>query len=156
MDINKYNTKVRQEMSDKYVDCSKKLSKLRREVDDISKKLNDGRDYIPYNEYTRLENLLKDLMNRISTLIIEQNIWDQAREICLNTSDEMCPKDTYNSDTLEIKATVWYAGDDVFIESRYVYENKTEKYLEQTLKDILEEAGVKENSKVDVTITTNK
>lgn len=148
MDIHKYNTQVRQSMSDAYVECSKELNKLKNELNDICIRLEEGFHTIPHSQWIDLSREKDYLMRKIETLITEQNTWDEAREICLNIADEMCNKDTFKSDLIYIKGTIWYTGDDIFIECK---NPETGKYDENTLIDILKDI-VKENSKVSITI----
>lgn len=65
--------------------------KLRTEQLEIEKKLNDPNTkvQVSYAEYEELKKKEKELETAINKLRIEQNIWDQAREICMNIADEM-------------------------------------------------------------------
>ena len=44
---------------------------------------------VSYAEYEELKKKKKELEAAINKLRIEQNVWDQAREICMNIADEM-------------------------------------------------------------------
>lgn len=42
-----------------------------------------------YAEYVELEKKEKELEAAMNKLKIERDVWDQAREICMNIADEM-------------------------------------------------------------------
>lgn len=92
MDLNRYNTRVRQAMSDAYVDCSKRRNKIRHEFNQLQEKLENEKEIIPYAEYKRLCRKLEDLEKEYERLRIEWMTWDKAREICMEIADEMCEK----------------------------------------------------------------
>lgn len=54
--ITKYNTAVRQAMSDKYVECTKKKCAVSREMIEIYRKLKDGEESLSYREYMELSD----------------------------------------------------------------------------------------------------
>ncbi len=91
MKMEKYNTRVRQAISERYVVATKEKCKLSKEYEDIFVRLQSGeeKDKLSYNKYIELEQKADELNRKISELKIEINIWDQAREICLNIADEM-------------------------------------------------------------------
>lgn len=84
--MNKYNTAVRRAMSDKYVDCVKHKNEAWRKINELDSK--EGRK-LPYEEYIKLQKDLDFYEQTHRRLRIEQNIWDQAREICMEFADEM-------------------------------------------------------------------
>ena len=92
MDLNRYNTRVRQAMSDAYVYCSKRRNKIRHEFNQLQEKLENEKKIIPYAEYKRLCRKLEDLEKEYERLRIEWMTWDKAREICMEIADEMCEK----------------------------------------------------------------
>lgn len=148
MDIHKYNTQVRQAMSDKYVECSKRRNAISKEILSIKQKLVQEMYTITHIEYTKLKSEIEKLNNEYTRLTVELKIWDQARELCLDTADEICSKSTFESDLIHIKGTVWYAGDSIFIESK---NPKTMEVEENTLLEIFKD-NVKENSKASIII----
>lgn len=89
--MEKYNTRVRQAISERYVEATKEKCRLSREYDKIFVKLRDGevKNELTYNKYIELEQKAKELEKKISDLKVEINIWDQAREICLDIADEV-------------------------------------------------------------------
>ena len=92
MDLNRYNTKVRQAMSDSYVDCGKRRQKVRKELDEVKEKVGNGQETISYAEYNRLVAKAVELQREYDKLKIEREVWDMAREICMEIADEMCEK----------------------------------------------------------------
>ena len=89
IDINIYNTRVRQAISNEYVKCSKYLEATREEFNTISMKLGNEYRTISHIEYETLINKLKPLRHKIDGLRIELDTWGKAREICLDIIDEM-------------------------------------------------------------------
>lgn len=87
--INKYNTAVRQTMSDKYVECTKRKCAISREMIEIDRKLKDGEESLSYREYMELSSRYTSLSEEYKRVSFELDIWDQAREICLELADEM-------------------------------------------------------------------
>ena len=147
MDILKYNTRVRQAMSDSYVDCSRQINSLEKEMDGIITYLEENDSTIPYTEYLKLLDKKDRIESQIENLRIERNVWDKAREICLDVADEMCDKSEFKSDISYMKGIIWYAGDVIFIETK----NHDGLIREKVLVDILKE-NIKENSKVHIII----
>lgn len=84
----RYNTKVRQAISDAYVDTSKEKSKLSVRLWDIVDSLENNKDTMTYSEYVALRKEAADIEKQIERLSIELDVWDRAREICLNVADE--------------------------------------------------------------------
>lgn len=85
----KYNTKVRQAISDKYIECTKIKGEVLRQLEEIAQRLANEKDKLTYSEYLNLKSKAGYLENRIKELNIQIDIWDEAREICLNVADEV-------------------------------------------------------------------
>lgn len=87
----KYNERVRQVISDKYVEYSNMYSAAQKKCAEIESRLRDRttKKTLSYEEYIDLERCLNRLLEEIKTLEIQIDIWDAAREICLDVSDEM-------------------------------------------------------------------
>ena len=90
MDKNRYNAKVRQAMSDKYKETSKKKAELENELYAISLQLtkDEIKKTMAYSEYMELNRLTKVIQTEIDRLNIESDVWDKAREICMDIADE--------------------------------------------------------------------
>ena len=88
MDINAYNTRVRQAISDAYVTCSKEKIEREKEHLAIIERLQNEKFTLPYHDYMALKEMALRLTDEIFILSIQKDIWDQAREICLNIADE--------------------------------------------------------------------
>ena len=88
MDINKYNTRVRQAISDNYVEYSKTKSMLVRERVNAVERLKLEEKTLSYKDYISLQERADRLAKEIEELNIQIDIWDKAREICLNIADE--------------------------------------------------------------------
>lgn len=93
MDINRYNTRIRQAISDKYVECNKRKQEISKKSLELQSKLSrymDGKEILTYQEYTDLHSSLGMLHHEDDMLDIQIAVWDEARELCLNIADEMC------------------------------------------------------------------
>ena len=90
MDINKYNTRVRQAMSEQYVSVSKEKTKLENELYAISMQLADPnvKANISYLDYMNLKAKEERMQIKVARLKIEREIWDKARDICIEIADE--------------------------------------------------------------------
>lgn len=87
--IEKYNTQVRQAISDELIKCNILKAKAMKEYEDIAIKLANYDDDLTHNEYLNLSHRGEFLQRKIEDLGIESDIWDKAREICLNIADEI-------------------------------------------------------------------
>ena len=88
MDNNKYNTRVRQTISDNYVEYSKTKSMLVRERVNVVERLKLEEKTLSYKDYISLQERADRLAKEIEELNIQIDIWDKAREICLNIAEE--------------------------------------------------------------------
>ena len=88
MDINKYNTRVRQAISEEYVRCSKRKQEYMVQHACVVARLASETDTLPYREYKRLEDEREFLVRMQQVEDIKLDVWDMAREICLNIADE--------------------------------------------------------------------
>lgn len=89
MNIDYYNTRVRQAISDEYVKCSKKIEEYEREYAVTTARLASEKDSLSYSEYKQLEDRCDFLRKMREVQAFKLDVWDQAREICLNIADEM-------------------------------------------------------------------
>ena len=83
---NKYNTRVRQAISDKYVKYSKYRAEVREKLDEVLLRLHD--DSILHSEYNSLMDSNHWCEKRLEELNAYVDAFDQAREICLNIAEE--------------------------------------------------------------------
>ena len=98
MDTNRYNTKVRQAMSNKYKETSKKKADLENELYLVSHQLssNEAKNTKTYKEYLDLRQKAETIQREINRLSIEREIWNKAREICMDIADEEARKENAN------------------------------------------------------------
>lgn len=87
--MQKYNTRVREAVSEEYVKSSKKKSQLQREYEKVLERLNTEASKLCYNEYITLQKREEDIKRQYEDEQVRLDIWDQAREICLNVADEV-------------------------------------------------------------------
>ena len=82
--VNKYNTRVREIVSDIYVGYSKDKQETLKTLRKVQTKLDNEDGKLTYNDYIKLS-----LQDKIKELEIRIDCMDLVREICLNTSDEL-------------------------------------------------------------------
>lgn len=87
--VKKYNTKVRQAISDEYVRCSKQKAEMEKECEKIALQLANDNGILTHKQYLKLSGDAEHLRRKIEDLGVELDTWDKAREICLNIADEM-------------------------------------------------------------------
>ena len=87
--LNRYSTLVRQAMSDKYVECAKRRSELYREGFIIYNRLEKEQDTLSYRQYMELKAELEQVRQQEHDEIVKRDVWDQAREICMECADEV-------------------------------------------------------------------
>lgn len=88
MNINKYNTRVRQAISEEFVKCSKRKQECLMNLSVVLRRLASEKDTLLYSEYMRLEKEKDCLMKELQAEEIRLEVWDMARELCLNIADE--------------------------------------------------------------------
>ena len=87
--LNRYSALVRQAMSDKYVECAKRRGELYREGFIIYNKLEKEQDTLSYRQYMELKAELEQVRQQEHDEIVKRDVWDQAREICMECADEV-------------------------------------------------------------------
>lgn len=88
MNINKYNTRVRQAISDEYVKCSKRKQEIFQRINDIESELKDKGESLTRKEYKDLVKERYSLLELYKLEDVKLDVWDKAREICLNNADD--------------------------------------------------------------------
>lgn len=87
--VKKYNTKVRQAISDEYVRCSKEKAEAEKEFEKLAVQLANDDGILTHKQYLKLSGDAEYLRRKIEDLGVELDTWDKAREICLNIADEL-------------------------------------------------------------------
>lgn len=86
--IEKYNTQVRQAISNEYMEYLKTKSMEEKERERVIERLKFDKNLL-HTDYLYLQEKEERLTKEIEELNIQIDIWDKAREICLNIADEM-------------------------------------------------------------------
>lgn len=87
--MEKYNTKVRQAISDEWVRCSKRKAEMEKKYEKIALQLANDNGILTHKQYLKLSGDAEYLRRKIEDLCVELDTWDKAREICLNIADEL-------------------------------------------------------------------
>lgn len=85
--MSKYNEVVRQKISDRLISASNERARFVRERDSIADAIS--LPDVKHSDYVGGEIQIRALTERIKELEIEIRVWDAARDICLDTSDEL-------------------------------------------------------------------
>lgn len=110
-ELNRYSTLVRQAMSDKYVECTKRKVAIHKELIETAERLANEKETLPYQEYVELQREYELVERKYYNELLKRSIWDQAREICMECADEMFGGeferfiDIWNSIPEEIRAS---------------------------------------------------
>lgn len=94
MEEQRYNKRVRQAISDKYVEYSKMYADTHKEFLEAESRLKgeNAKKRLSYDEYVDLGKYIFKLREEMKVLKIQIDIWDAARAICLDIIDEECGK----------------------------------------------------------------
>lgn len=88
MTENKYNIRIREAISDRYIECSKLRKQTFDKFIEVSRKLQEEKSTISYQDYTDLLKYADKLQYEVQNLTVELETWDKAREVCLDVIDE--------------------------------------------------------------------
>lgn len=90
--MNKYNTRVREIVSDMYVGYSKDKQEVLKTLRKVQTKLDNEDGKLTYNDYIKLSKQKTNLQDKIKELEIRIDCMDLVREICLNVCEELNTK----------------------------------------------------------------
>lgn len=86
--MNQYYSKIRRAISDNYMEYLKTKSMAEKERERVIERLKFDKNLL-HTDYLYLQEKEERLTKEIEELNIQIDIWDKAREICLNIADEM-------------------------------------------------------------------
>lgn len=89
MSIDYYNTRVRQAISDEYVKCGKRYDEYSKKYMILHERLVSEQDTLSHTEYVRICEEVDELIRLMRLENLKRDVWDEAREICLNIADEL-------------------------------------------------------------------
>ena len=88
-ELNRYSTLVRQAMSDKYVEYTKRKVAIHKEQIETAERLANEKETLPYQKYIELQREYELVERKYRNELLKLSVWDQAREICMDCADEM-------------------------------------------------------------------
>ena len=88
MEIKRYNTRVREAMSNEYIKCSRRINELKRRICEIENRLKIESETLLHIDYLDLHREKDCLLRKLDEECIMLEVWDKAREICMNIADE--------------------------------------------------------------------
>ena len=93
MDENRYNTRVRCAVSDKLIECHNMKRNFENRREWILQHIKETGNSITYREYTNLMSESCEIEKKLETLRVAINVWDQARDLCMDIADEICKEE---------------------------------------------------------------
>lgn len=91
MNDKKYDTEMIAAIRQEYKDASQTLSTLTKELKIAHMKLVQAESYtqeISLKQYKRLKEEVKELTMAVHDATITLNVWDKAREVCMEVIDD--------------------------------------------------------------------
>lgn len=91
MDDKKYDTEMMMAIRFKYRQSSQNLSDLTKKLENVNLELMQVENYtkeMSYKQYKRLKEEAEELTEAIRIETIARNVWDDAREVCMNVVDD--------------------------------------------------------------------
>lgn len=90
MNDKKYDTEIMMAIRFKYRQESQNLADLTKKLEKVNLELMQAENYtkeMPYKQYKRLKEEAEELAEAVRIGTIARNVWDNAREICINIVD---------------------------------------------------------------------
>ena len=90
MSDKKYDIEMMVAIRQEYKKASQNLSILTKELEIANTKLLQAENYtqeISYKQYKRLKEEVAELTVAVHNAVIIRNVWDEAREVCMNIID---------------------------------------------------------------------
>lgn len=90
MNDKKYDTEMMMAIKFKYRQSFQNLSDLTKKLENINLELMQAENYtkeMSYKQYKRLKEEAEELTEAIRIETIARNVWDEAREVCMNVID---------------------------------------------------------------------
>lgn len=91
MNDKKYDTEMMMAIRFKYRQSSQNLSDLTKKLENVNLELMQAESYakeMSYKQYKRLKEEAEELTEAIRIGTIARNVWDEAREVCMNVIDD--------------------------------------------------------------------
>lgn len=91
MNDKKYDTEMMMAIRFKYRQSSQNLSDLTKKLENVNLELMQVENYtkeMSYKQYKRLKEEAEELTEAIRIETIARNVWDDAREVCMNVVDD--------------------------------------------------------------------
>lgn len=91
MNDKKYDTEMMMAIRFKYRQSSQNLSDLTKKLENVNLELMQAESYakeMSYKQYKRLKEEAEELIEAIRIETIARNVWDEAREVCMNVIDD--------------------------------------------------------------------
>lgn len=91
MNDKKYDTEMMEAICQEYEDASQTLSSLTKTLAIVHMKLVQAESYtqeISLKQYKRLKEEVKELTTAVHDATIMLNVWDKAREVCMEVIDD--------------------------------------------------------------------
>lgn len=88
--IELYNSRVMNEIRKEYRNTGKEIQNLRNKIIELENLFRSEESYsLTVKEYFDKSDELEECKKRLNIKKIERTVWDRAREICMNSVDEV-------------------------------------------------------------------
>lgn len=85
-----YNSKVMNEIRKEYRNTGKEIRNLRNKITELENIFRSEESYsLTVKEYFDKSDELKECKKQLNIKEIERKVWDRAREICIDSVDEV-------------------------------------------------------------------
>ena len=91
MNDKKYDTEIMMAIRFKYRQESQNLADLTKKLEKVNLELMQAENYtkeMSYKQYKRLKEEAEELTEAVRIGTIARNVWDDAREVCMNVVDD--------------------------------------------------------------------
>lgn len=91
MNDKKYDTEIMMAIRFKYRQESQNLADLTKKLEKVNLELMQAENYtkeMSYKQYKRLKEEAEELTEAVRIGTIARNVWDEAREVCMEVIDD--------------------------------------------------------------------
>lgn len=83
-----YNSRVMNEIRKEYRNTGNEVQNLRNKITELENLFRSEESYsLTVKEYFDKSDELKEYHQQLNVKVIERNVWDRAREICMDLAD---------------------------------------------------------------------
>lgn len=85
-----YNSRVMNEIRKEYRNTGKEIQNIRNKITELENLFRSEESYsLTVKDYFDKSNELKECKEQLNIKEIERNVWDEARELCMDLADDV-------------------------------------------------------------------